>query len=124
MRHNDFNDELGDLASKAMTLLSMSVLRTQTLSPIIQRTLTTHKLLSGQEHNKKHKYLDTCVAQRQYFTPFVISTDGLVGCKAKELLKGLALHLSDKWEQPYSVVCGFVNARISITIVYATHLCL
>ncbi len=53
-----------------------------------------------------------------------MSTDGLVGREAKELLKRLSLRLSDKWEQPYSVVRGFVNARISIAIVRATHLCL
>ena len=53
-----------------------------------------------------------------------MSTDGLVGREAKELLKRLSLRLSDKWEQPYSVVRGFVNARISIAIVRATQLCL
>jgi hypothetical protein len=53
-----------------------------------------------------------------------VSTDSLVRRKAKELLKQLSLRLSDKWEQPYSVVRGFVNARISIAIVCATHLCL
>ena len=33
-------------------------------------------------------------------------------------------YLSDKWEKPYSVVCGYVNAQMSIAIVRATHLCL
>jgi hypothetical protein len=43
---------------------------------------------------------------------------------AKELLKWLDLRITDKWEQPDLVVHGFVNARMSIAIVCATHLCL
>jgi hypothetical protein len=34
--------------------------------------------------------------------------------------------LADKWEKPYAVVRGYVNARMSIAIagVRATHICL
>jgi hypothetical protein len=32
--------------------------------------------------------------------------------------------LAAKWEKPYSQVCGYVNARMSIAIVRTTHLCL
>jgi hypothetical protein len=32
--------------------------------------------------------------------------------------------LADKWEKSYAVVRGYVNARISIAIVRATHICL
>jgi hypothetical protein len=32
--------------------------------------------------------------------------------------------LSEKWEKPFSEVCGYVNARMSIAIVRATHLCI
>jgi hypothetical protein len=35
----------------------------------------------------------------------------------------LALMLIEKWAKPYSEVCGYVNAPISIAIVRATHLC-
>jgi hypothetical protein len=28
---------------------------------------------------KKKKYLQACLEQRRHFTPFVISTDGLIG---------------------------------------------
>jgi hypothetical protein len=74
-----------------------------------------------QEWEKKRKYLDACLAQHRHFTPFVVSTDGLVNREAKELLKQLALWLTDKWEHPYSVVHGFVNTCMSIAIVRATH---
>jgi hypothetical protein len=50
--------------------------------------------------------------------------DGLVCRKAKELLKRLALRITDKWEQPYSVVHGFVNACMSIASIHTSHLCL
>jgi hypothetical protein len=64
------------------------------------------------------------LAQRRHFTPFVVSTDGLIGKEAPSVLKELSTLLSDKWEKPYSVVRGYVNARMSISIVRATHLCL
>jgi hypothetical protein len=44
--------------------------------------------------------------------------------EAKCLLKTLSILLSDKWEKPYAVVHGNVNARMSIAIVQATHICL
>jgi hypothetical protein len=83
-----------------------------------------HKVLALQECKKKKKYLTACLKQRRHFTHFVVSTDGLIGREAAELLKRLSLRLTDKWEQPYSVVHGFVNAWMSIAIVRASHLCL
>jgi hypothetical protein len=50
-----------------------------------------HKVLAQQEHEKKKKYLTACLKQHRHFTPFVVSTDGLIGHKAAELLKGLLL---------------------------------
>jgi hypothetical protein len=52
----------------------------------------------------------------------VVSTDGLIGKEAKTLLKNI--HPIDKGGKSYSDVCGYVNARMSIAIVRATHLCL
>jgi hypothetical protein len=59
-----------------------------------------------------------------HFTPFVVSTDGLIGKEANTLLKKVSSLLAEKWKKPYSVVCGYVNAQMSIAIVRATHLCL
>jgi hypothetical protein len=39
------------------------------------------------------------------------TTDGLIGREAKNTLKQIALRLTAKWEQPYSVVRGVVNAN-------------
>jgi hypothetical protein len=86
--------------------------------------LTPAKALLKHEREKKSKHLDTCIEQQRHFTPFVLSTDGHLGMEAKVLLKRLSALLAAKWDKPYSVVCGFVNTRMSITITRATNLCL
>ena len=82
------------------------------------------KVLASHEQQKKKKYLEECLQQRRSFTPFVISADGLLGTEAKNVLKQLSRHLAEKWERPYSVVCGLVRARMSIACVRANHMCL
>jgi hypothetical protein len=54
----------------------------------------------------------------------VVFTDGLLGKEAKCLLEALSIKLAEKWEKPYAVVRGYVNARMSIAIVRATYICL
>ena len=83
-----------------------------------------HDVLRKQETEKKKKYLRPCLDQRRSFVPFVVSTDGLIGREAKNLLRQIALRLTAKWDQPYSVVKGFVNSRISLAILRATNLCI
>jgi hypothetical protein len=83
-----------------------------------------YDVLKKQETEKKKKYLRPCFEQRRSFVPFVVSTDGLIGREAKNLLERIALRLTAKWEQPYSVVRGFVNARINLAILRATNLCI
>jgi hypothetical protein len=85
---------------------------------------SSDKVLAGQEQEKKRKYLAPCLAQRRHFTPFVSSTDGMIGKEGQTFAKRLAGLLSDKWRRPYSQVCGYVNARLSIALVRATHRCL
>eukprot|EP00978_Attheya_sp_CCMP212_P025469 scaffold81964_cov29-Attheya_sp.AAC.1 len=85
---------------------------------------SSNKVLAGQEQEKRHKYLAPCLAQRHYFTPFVSSTDGSIGKEGHNFAKILAGLLLDKWRCPYSQVCDYVNARLSIALVRATHRCL
>ena len=40
------------------------------------------------------------------------------------IMKKLSALLAEKSRKTYSEVCGYVNARMSIAIVRATHLCL
>ena len=54
----------------------------------------------------------------------MISTDGLLGFEAKNLLKQLARSLVKRWEQPYSGVCGVGRALRSVACVGASYQCL
>jgi hypothetical protein len=36
-------------------------------------------VIATQEKQKKRKYLEACLEQLRHFTPFVCSTDGLLG---------------------------------------------
>jgi hypothetical protein len=81
-------------------------------------------LTKKNEYEKKKKYHGACLEQRRHFSPFVVSTDGLIGKEAKAVLQKLSSLLAKKWGKPYSEVCGYVNARMSIAIVRATQLCL
>ncbi len=89
-----------------------------------QRSKDPHKVLEAHEREKKKKYLEACLEQRRHFSPFVASTDGLLGKESRTLLKKLSALLAEKWEKPYSEICGYVNARMSIAMVRATHFCL
>jgi hypothetical protein len=82
------------------------------------------KALAQHEKEKKKKYLQPCLEQRRHFTPFVASTDGLIGKEGKVMLKRLSALLANKWTKPYSEVCGYVNARMSIASVRGLHMCL
>jgi hypothetical protein len=66
-------------------------------------------VLASHKHEKKKKYLKAFLGQRHHFSPFVVSTDGLLGKEAKTLLKTLSAHLTKKWEKPYSEVCGYTS---------------
>jgi len=59
--------------------------------PYVTRDPT--KVLASHGQQKKKKYLDECLQQRRSFSPFVISTDDLLGFEAKSLVKQLARHL-------------------------------
>ena len=89
-----------------------------------QRDKDPEKVLATHERAKKKKYLASCLEQRRSFIPFVVSADGLLGREASFLLQRLSALLAEKWDKPYSEVCGFVRARMSVAVVRATHLCL
>jgi hypothetical protein len=62
------------------------------------RSKDPHKVLAQHENEKNRKYIASCIAQPgKHFTPFVVSTDGLIRHEATEILKMLPLlHLADK----------------------------
>ena len=82
---------------------------------------TAEKCLQEAERGEKRMYLESCLQQRRQFSPFVTSVGGLLEVEAEETLKMLASCLATKWRQPYSRKWGYVNSRITITLVRATH---
>ena len=61
----------------------------------------------------RRKYGAACQARRASFTPLCFFVDGLFGSEADYFLRRLADSLSVKWEKNYSVVMGYVRARLS-----------
>jgi hypothetical protein len=121
------DDDRGDLLVRGFWTRGTDVIvdvRVTDTDVATYRSLPPAKVLEKQEREKKKKYLEPCLQARRHFTPFVVSADGLKGREATVFLKRIAALLSEKWQRPYSEVCGYVNARMSIAIVRATHLCL
>ena len=80
--------------------------------------------LSSAEEEKKRKYNSAAEARRASFTPFVVSTDGMLGREANFLLKRLAQSISIKWEKQLEQTTGWLRAKLSFAILRATNLCL
>ena len=88
------------------------------------RTRSAQSALRSYELAKKNKYSRPCAHFRRDFVPFVASADGLLGREAVAFLQRLASQLALKWHRPYPPVCGYVRARIALSLVRASHLCL
>jgi hypothetical protein len=69
------------------------------------------KVLETHEKEKKKKYLGPCLEQRRHFTPFVVSTDGLIGREAGILLKKLFL-VSSRLPVPYTATYSTLDAAM------------
>jgi len=121
------SDERGDMLIRGLwsrgtdCILDIRVANTDAKS---YRSKAPPQVLASHESSKKKRYLQPCLAQRRHFTPFVVSVDGLLGKEAQRVIQTLAGHLAHKSERPYSQVCAFIRARLSIAIVRATHMCL
>ena len=61
--------------------------------------------------------------RRADFTPFIVSTDGVIHREAEHFLKRLAARLADKWMTPYGQVMYFIRARLSLATLRATVHC-
>jgi len=105
------------VAKEQPTFNSESKLRVTNLDSKSCKNLPPKKALERQEKEKKKKYCKSCENQRRHFTPFVVSTDGMLGFEARAFLKRLAKLLAEEWEKPYPTLRGFINARMSIALV-------
>ena len=66
------------------------------------RTRTPDAVLKTAERTRRRKRLHDCQTQLHDFTPFIVSTDGLLGDEATAMLKRLGSLLAVKWGKPYS----------------------
>jgi hypothetical protein len=124
---NNRNEDRGDILNRGFWARGTDCIidvRITDVDAKSNRSKDLDKVLAAHEREKKKKYLGACLEQRRHFSPFVVSTDGLLGKEAKILLRKLSAMLAAKWEKLYSEVCGYVNARMSIAIVRAIHLCI
>ena len=87
-----------------------------------QRSVTA--VLAKAEEEKKKKYLQAVEESRASFSPFVLSVDGFMAREAKFFMKHLGEKLAVKWSKSYSVVMGWIRARLSFAVLRATNLCL
>ena len=120
-------DERGDLLIRSLWSNSTDCIIDVRITDTDQKTYKDKdplKVLEQHEREKKRKYLQPCLDQRRNFTPFVVSTDGLLGKEASTLIKNLAGRIATKSGGHYSHICGALKARMSLAIVRATHLCL
>ena len=62
------------------------------------RSTDPEKTLARQEKEKKSKCLEDCLRQRRSFLPFVVSTDGMLGKEANNLIKRLSQRLAGRWK--------------------------
>ena len=124
---DSLNADRGDLLVRGFWEKSTDTIidvRVTNLDSKSYKNLSPKKALERQEKEKKKKYCKPCENQRRHFTPFVVSTDGMFGFEARAFLKRLAKLLAEEWEKPYSIVRGFINARMSIALVRATNRCI
>lgn len=80
------------------------------------------KVLANQEKEKRKKYEKSCHEQRKDFSPMVYSIDGMAGLLTRGVEKRLASHLAWKWKREYSEMCGYIRARMAISVVRANTL--
>jgi hypothetical protein len=125
--YSDHDGKRGDLLVRGLFQRGMDCIidvRVTDLDAKSYRNQDPAKVLANQEKQKKSKYLQECLQQRRAFVPFVVSTDGMLGYEANNLLRQVSRKLANKWRLPYSKVCSIVRTRVGIAIVRATHLCL
>ena len=101
-------------------LLDVRVVNTDAQSYVTRPVVA---VLESIARAKKAKHHQACMDRRADFTPFIVSTDGVIHREAEHFLKRLAARLADKWMTPYGQVMYFIRARLSLTTLRATVHC-
>ena len=71
---------------------------------------TPDTFLETDEREKKKKYINACLNESRKFIPFFALVDGLLRVEAEGTLKRISIRLSQKWKEPYSCTCGYVES--------------
>ena len=73
---------------------------------------------------KKRKYGTAVEELCASITPLVCSTDGALHSEYDAFQKRLVGRLAEKWDKPYSVVCGWVKTKTQFAIIRSVDLLL
>ena len=77
------------------------------------------------EQDKRRQYAQRVIDVKQSsFTPLVLSTAGGMGRAATATYRRLASLLSDKMDQPFSVVLNWLRCRLSFALLRSAEMCL
>ena len=87
-------------------------------------TMTPGKAPAKSDKEKKDFYLQACLEHRRTSIPIVYSLDGIPRAEALVTQNRLVSLLSYKLNWEYSAMCGFMRARMSLTIVSSNSLLL
>ena len=75
---------------------------TDNLEVVSYLCISPGKALVKAEKEKKYKYLQPCMESRCYFTPLVLSEDGIPGEQVWATNRRMVLHLRFKLNQEHS----------------------
>ena len=82
-----------------------------TLTPKSYANRPVTAVLDSLAKSKKAKHRQSCWERRADFTPFTVSTDGVIQRVGNHFLKRLASRLSEKWSEQYSETMNFVRTH-------------
>ena len=91
---------------------------------VYHKSKIPEKFLETADREKKKTYLQACIKKCRHFTPFVVSVDGLLWVEAEATIKRITGRLETKCKDTYLRSCGYVNSRVAIALVRATHHCI
>ena len=68
--------------------------------------------------------MEACFKKHWYFSLFLCSVDLRLGDGSEDGLKIIVIHPAEKWQQPYSWMCVYINIRVTITMICMTRPCI
>ena len=93
-------------------------------APTYQRSSLTSLYRQHQNQKRREYGFRVREVERGSFTPLVFTTNGGAAPEAATFLKRLASQISDKKNEPYSVVMNFLRCRLSFSLLRSSLLCL